>query len=234
MGTLACAQQRVGRESGNVARTVGSRASQTRQRILDSAAEVFAEHGYSGASMRDIAGRLGITKAALYYHFCSKEDLLEGLVNPVMDALLGFVETVESGRLPAEEVLRSYLDMTIDGIPGLHPLMIDPGARAAIGVRFRPQELHRRIEAALAGDAGPDALLRWQFVLGGIRSMVMTRLFGTVHAPDRGPDGEPLPGASAGCVTGRHQRVSGGTPLLTGDEREALIAAALAGLGALA
>ena len=51
-------------------------AAQTRERILDLALELFTEQGYDGTSLRDIAERLGTTKAALYYHFARKEDIL--------------------------------------------------------------------------------------------------------------------------------------------------------------
>jgi AcrR family transcriptional regulator len=48
----------------------------TRERILDIALELFIEQGYDKTSLRDIAERLGTTKAALYYHFERKEDIL--------------------------------------------------------------------------------------------------------------------------------------------------------------
>ncbi len=51
-------------------------AAQTRERILDIAQELFTEQGYDATSLRDIADRLGTTKAALYYHFERKEDIL--------------------------------------------------------------------------------------------------------------------------------------------------------------
>jgi AcrR family transcriptional regulator len=47
-----------------------------RQRILDVALELFNEQGYDKTSLREIADRLGVTKAALYYHFERKEDIL--------------------------------------------------------------------------------------------------------------------------------------------------------------
>jgi AcrR family transcriptional regulator len=55
--------------------TVPTRRS-TRERILDIALELFTERGYDKTSLRDIAERLGTTKAALYYHFARKEDIL--------------------------------------------------------------------------------------------------------------------------------------------------------------
>jgi AcrR family transcriptional regulator len=51
----------------------------TRQRILDVALDLFTEQGYDGTSLREIADQLGITKAALYYYFESKEDIFLAL-----------------------------------------------------------------------------------------------------------------------------------------------------------
>jgi AcrR family transcriptional regulator len=48
----------------------------TRERILDIALELFTEQGYERTSLRQIAERLGFSKAAIYYHFASKEDIL--------------------------------------------------------------------------------------------------------------------------------------------------------------
>ncbi len=54
-------------------------ANSTRERILDVALDLFLAQGYDGTSLRQIAERLGVTKAALYYHFESKEDILLAL-----------------------------------------------------------------------------------------------------------------------------------------------------------
>jgi AcrR family transcriptional regulator len=54
----------------------GGVAASTRARILDIALALFTEQGYDKTSLRDIAERLGTTKAALYYHFERKEDIL--------------------------------------------------------------------------------------------------------------------------------------------------------------
>jgi AcrR family transcriptional regulator len=59
---------------------VDARRTDTRERLLAVAAELFAERGYAGTSIRDISERLGLTKAALYYHFASKAEILHALV----------------------------------------------------------------------------------------------------------------------------------------------------------
>jgi len=54
-------------------------AASTRDRILNVALDLFTEKGFDGASLREIAERLGVTKAAIYYHFASKDDILMAL-----------------------------------------------------------------------------------------------------------------------------------------------------------
>jgi AcrR family transcriptional regulator len=80
-------------------------AGSTRERILAIALELFTEHGYDKTSIRDIAERLGVTKAALYYHFKSKADILlelhlrlHGLGEQLLDAL----EALPDGEARAE------------------------------------------------------------------------------------------------------------------------------------
>jgi AcrR family transcriptional regulator len=61
------------------ASTVPATTQSTRDRILDVALDLFIEQGFDGTSLREIAERLGVTKAALYYHFESKDDILMAL-----------------------------------------------------------------------------------------------------------------------------------------------------------
>jgi AcrR family transcriptional regulator len=60
-------------------RALAHDATSTRERILDVALDLFMAQGYDGTSLRQIAEQLGVTKAALYYHFESKEDILRAL-----------------------------------------------------------------------------------------------------------------------------------------------------------
>jgi AcrR family transcriptional regulator len=60
-----------------------------RKLILDAASELFAEHGYDGASMRAIATAAGVTTPVLYDHFESKGELYTALLQGHADALLG-------------------------------------------------------------------------------------------------------------------------------------------------
>ena len=56
------------------------REKNTKERILDEALKLFAQSGYMGTSMNDIADRMGVTKAALYKHYTSKQEILDSIV----------------------------------------------------------------------------------------------------------------------------------------------------------
>jgi len=74
----------------------------TRAEILAVASELFIEQGYEATSLREIAARLAITKAALYYHFPSKDDILRALMEPVGDIVGELVDRLEAARNIAE------------------------------------------------------------------------------------------------------------------------------------
>lgn len=71
--------------------TKQQRRGNTRQRIQDVALELFAEQGYEKTSLREIAERLEVTKAALYYHFKTKEEIIvsifRDLTKPIEDLI---------------------------------------------------------------------------------------------------------------------------------------------------
>jgi AcrR family transcriptional regulator len=79
--------------------------SSTRERILDIALELFVTQGYDKTSLRDIAERLGTTKAALYYHFERKQDILLELhlrLHALGREALEQLELLEDGQARAD------------------------------------------------------------------------------------------------------------------------------------
>jgi AcrR family transcriptional regulator len=90
-----------------------SRRSDTRHRIQVVALELFVEQGYEKTSLREIAEHLDVTKAALYYHFKTKEDILisisEDLTRPI-DELIDWAQGRPRTLATKQEVLRRYND----------------------------------------------------------------------------------------------------------------------------
>jgi AcrR family transcriptional regulator len=88
----------------------------TRQRILDVALDLFTEQGFDGTSLRQIAEQLGVTKAALYYHFESKDDILMALHLRLHE--FGKVALLRMGEEPVtldlwEELLDEIVDQML-------------------------------------------------------------------------------------------------------------------------
>ncbi|MBK1785542.1 TetR/AcrR family transcriptional regulator [Prauserella cavernicola] len=96
---------------------MAGRRSDTRERIQQVALELFAEHGYEKTSLREIAERLEVTKAALYYHFKTKEDIVHSLVEKLVgafDELLHWGSAQPRTHETTEEVLRRFSSLVND------------------------------------------------------------------------------------------------------------------------
>jgi AcrR family transcriptional regulator len=90
---------------------MGERRSGTRERIQSVAVELFAEHGYDKTSLREIAERLDVTKAALYYHFHTKEDIVVSLFEDFVAGIDKIIEWATDQPQTLEtrqEILRRY------------------------------------------------------------------------------------------------------------------------------
>jgi AcrR family transcriptional regulator len=89
-------------------------APRTRERILDAALTLFAEKGYEATSMREISQQLGITKAALYYHFDSKADIVRAMLADTEERVTGLVDWARDQPSTPElrrEVLSRWSDI---------------------------------------------------------------------------------------------------------------------------
>src|SRR5579864_9375020 len=90
----------------------------TRARIQHVALELFAEQGYDKTSLREIAERLDVTKAALYYHFRSKEDIVSSLVEDYfgqVDDLIAWGRTQPRTPESRARVLDRYYRIVAEG-----------------------------------------------------------------------------------------------------------------------
>lgn len=86
-------------------RRIGSEA---REAIQGAAVEVFAQRGYAAASVREIAGRIGMKAGSLYNHYSSKQDILFAIMSDNMTRLLVGFDECTKGKDP-EEALRNSI-----------------------------------------------------------------------------------------------------------------------------
>jgi AcrR family transcriptional regulator len=153
-----------------------ARRGDTRARIQQVALELFAEQGYEKTSLREIAERLDVTKAALYYHFKSKEDIVRSLVEDYfgqMDALIAWAKG--QPRTPATRgtLLRRYVEIVADGSDVFRMLHHNQAALNSLASAKERGDVFRErmtglVEALTEPGAGMVDRLRATMVLGGV------------------------------------------------------------------
>ena len=134
----------------------------TREQILGTALELFRSQGYDATSLRQIAERLGLTKAALYYHFPAKEHLVVELTRPFLE---GFADVVGEARaasrggepIASDDLIGRYLDLVLEHHAVLHLLTYDPAAQNHPDVGQRARALYAALQAEIVGPDAGDA-----------------------------------------------------------------------------
>ena len=152
------------------------RGPHTRQQILDASLRLFSERGFARTTVRDIARQAGITDAAIYYHFESKQELLEALVEE-----RGFLNSLQNlARLQADAPLKETLHWV---------------ARGAINIMDQNRDFLRLI--IMEGLGGDEAALEQYNRLVGLWEDALTAVL------RRYQDKGELPSNSYGTVA-RH------------------------------
>src|SRR3954468_23776506 len=147
----------------------------TRETILATALQLFGEKGYDGTSLRQIADAVGTTKAAVYYHFPAKEQLLLELSRPWLDALGTLVTEMRSserGDCDATETLEAYLDVCIAHLSFLNLLARDPATSNHPDIGRRALTLIEAVKRHIAGDdATDDRLVHTSCAIGVVHAV---------------------------------------------------------------
>ncbi len=88
----------------------------TKEKILEEALKLFAQSGYKGTSMNEIAAKIGVSKAALYKHYSSKQEILDSIVERMnqMDEERAKEYKMPNGNM--EEVVAGYKEVALDKI----------------------------------------------------------------------------------------------------------------------
>ncbi|WP_345628724.1 TetR/AcrR family transcriptional regulator [Rugosimonospora acidiphila] len=108
------------------------------------ALELFTEQGYEATSLREIAERLGVTKAALYYHFKTKEDIVGSLVQDRIAALEAMIEWA-GAQPPGPRLRREFLERYAEELQqGRHHELIRFFERNQTALRDHPKSAQMR------------------------------------------------------------------------------------------
>lgn len=176
----------------------------TRARILDVAVELFAEVGYDKAGIRELAGRLGVTSAALYYHFRNKEEILTALAEGVCAEIERLLDEAEAEPVSPERgqlVLARYLDIVLARAGVMTVLESSIATLRGLEVGRRMSVAMEGLSALIAVDASPEAGFRAELALSllttpprrgagltaRLRPHLLAAAYGALERPVAGP-----------------------------------------------
>ena len=112
-------------------------AEGTKARILEAALALFAQNGYLGTSMSDIARQLGITKAALYKHYASKQEILDRIVERMNEMDDERAKAYEMPETAPDGFAEAYLHTPVEKIRAYSTAQFDHWTKEPFAANFR-------------------------------------------------------------------------------------------------
>ncbi len=92
-------------------------AGATRERLVEAAVRLITRHGFAGTSLQMIADELSFTKAAIYYHFRTREQLLSAVVEPFLTRVRTVIDdaerTAHRGAARADQMVCGYVELAV-------------------------------------------------------------------------------------------------------------------------
>lgn len=157
------------------------RTTDMRARIVATATDLFATQGFSATSLQDLADRLGVTKAALYYHFRRKDDLIAEVLAPMVRDIDAWFARVEVEHPDRRAALEAYFDVVHRHAALLAAINRDPGALSAGDTVAHVTDWSRRVQTVLTG---PEATF-------ADRVRASIGIVGLARAASMFPDADP-------------------------------------------
>jgi AcrR family transcriptional regulator len=179
------------------------RSRATRERLLEVAEKVFADKGYDGAKISDIAEEAGCSVGAVYFRFKDKDALFFAIAESfIEDARAGLSNLLGGRSLVPEQVIRNFVAATAENFRkhrGLFRAIVErgfdhPHAMKTI-FRFR-EELAQALERALGGkETSLEVRVMTQMVYGFLITGLINR-----QAPTKIDDARAIGGLANACV----------------------------------
>jgi AcrR family transcriptional regulator len=189
------------------------------RRIARLALDRFRVGGFVGTSIADLAGALGVSKAAIYYHYRSKDALLHHLIDPLLDAIDACIQdhtTPAASTQAARQLLDAYLAILLTHREVVPLITTDVAVlnHPSIGPRLQAQ--NQRLRSLLgAPNASVAVRLRAEAALGALwrpliaepqvdltdpdhQHILVDAAVATLQPSQPSPDGKPTPAPGSG------------------------------------
>ncbi|OBG31610.1 TetR/AcrR family transcriptional regulator [Mycobacterium sp. E3198] len=158
--------------------------SPAQTRILDAALQLIAEHGVGGTSLQMIADAIGVTKAAVYHQFRTKEQIVIALTERELGGLEEALEAAEAHdqRSRAREVLLDrVIEVAVERRGAASTLQFDPVVVRLLGEHEPFQQFIQRLYGVLLADAAEDARVAAAMLSGAIAVGVVSPLVADIE-----------------------------------------------------
>ncbi|MCA2243168.1 MULTISPECIES: TetR/AcrR family transcriptional regulator [Mycobacterium] len=150
--------------------------SPARTRVLDAALDLFATHGVSGTSLQMIADAVGITKAAVYHQFRTKEQIVIAVTERELGRLAPALEAAEAyddGPAARDALLVGVVEMAVRDRRLVRTLQFDPVVVRLLAEHKPFQLFMDRLYRVLLSDAGLDGRIEAAMFSGALSTAVM-------------------------------------------------------------
>lgn len=148
-----------------------------RARIIAAALDLFGRHGVGGTSLGMIAKALGVTKAAVYHQFRTKDDIVLAAAEAELarlEAVLDAAEAEPTLTQAREALLTQIVELTVEARGTMSPILSDPVILRLFAEHEQLRDvMHRLSRVLLGGDTGPEARVRTAVRTAALSGAVM-------------------------------------------------------------
>jgi AcrR family transcriptional regulator len=146
-------------------------------RIVNAAVDLFAVHGVGGTSLQMIADHIGVTKAAVYHQFKTKDEIVVAAAEAELARLVAVLDAAEAAGRPdrvRDELITRIVDLAVERRRMESTLLGDPVIVRLLANYQRHRQVMQRLHRMLMGaDAGPRANVRAAMLVAAIGGAVM-------------------------------------------------------------
>lgn len=149
-----------------------SELTPAQSRVINAALKLFSKHGIGGTSLRMIAGELGVTVAAVYHQYNTKDAIIFAAVESQLRRLSEVVDLAEAEPTPTiarQALIGGIVDLTMGVGRSMSPVLNDPAVTGSFRHHAGYRDLLRRIRALLMGsDSSKEARIRIATLLAAV------------------------------------------------------------------
>jgi AcrR family transcriptional regulator len=151
--------------------------SAAQNRVITAAMDLFARHGVGGTSLQMIADEIGVTKAAVYHQYKTKDEIVLAAAESELRRLQAVIEVAEnesSPRRARDSLIAGIVDLAVDRGRSASTILSDPVIVGFFAEHDEFRDVMHRLRHILVGnDTAPEARIRTAMLIAAISGAIM-------------------------------------------------------------